>query len=101
MEERTASIPFFVHEGEMTRMERTNKRLGYDMSNITFIKGETGWIIYEKQFAEEEYTVSVQQDTDGGGDNTFSGNTLKLIGGDDYGETDGDHNGPETGADPN
>ena len=103
MEERTASIPFFVHEGEMTRMERTNKRLWILLLVLIFalIGTNTGWIIYEKQFAEEEYTVSVQQDTDGGGDNTFSGNTLKLIGGDDYGETDGDHNGPETGADPN
>ena len=27
MEKETASITYFVHEGEMTRMERTNKRL--------------------------------------------------------------------------
>ena len=100
MDEKTAAtIPFFVHEGEMARAERTNKRLWIlaVILILALIGTNAGWIIYENQFEEQEYTVSVQQDTDGSGDNTFTGNTIRMIGGDENGQTDGDDNDPAPG----
>ena len=101
MSEQNATIPYYAHEGEMTRMERTNKRLWIltFVLILALIGTNAGWIIYENQFEEQEYTVSVQQDTEGGGDNTFTGNTIRMIGGDEDGETDGDNYDPETRED--
>lgn len=100
MDERnTATVPFFVHEGEMARADRTNKRLWIltIILILALIGTNAGWIIYENQFEEQEYTVRVQQDTDGAGNNTFTGNTIRMIGGDENGETDCDDYGPDAG----
>lgn len=61
MENDTAMIPYFVHEGDMTRMERNNKRLWIVILVliVALIGSNVGWLIYESQFAEEIITQEV------------------------------------------
>ena len=67
-------IPYVAHEADMTRMERTNRRLW--ITNIILIvmllATNVGWIYYENSF-EDVYT-SVDQEVDTGeGDATVIG----------------------------
>lgn len=67
-------IPYIAHEADMTRMERTNRRLW--ILNIILIlillATNAGWLIYENSF-EDVYT-SVDQEVDTGeGDATVIG----------------------------
>lgn len=74
-------IPFIVYESSMARMERTIKRLWILLILLVALLVATNclWLWYESQFEDVEISQEVEQDTDGGGDNTF-------IGGDYYGE---------------
>ena len=105
MEKETASIPYFVHEGEMTRMERTNKRLWIALLVIfaALIATNAAWIYYENQFTEETISYEVQQDSGDGGSVNYTGNNIRITGGDYNGEADnpdhGDPAGFETGSD--
>lgn len=69
--ERLATIPYFAHESEMNRLERTNKRLLILLIIIfvSLIGTNAGWIWYESQFMDEVITQEVTQDTDSGGNN--------------------------------
>lgn len=64
MSERPASIPYFVHEGEVNRLERINRRLFVLLLVIflAFIGTNAGWIIYESEYQD----VVVSQDVDTG-----------------------------------
>lgn len=67
-EKREENISYFVHEGEMARMERHVKRL-FIMWIITFaalILTNIGWIHYENQFQD---VVTVSQDAPNGNNN--------------------------------
>lgn len=57
-------IPFVVHEADMTRMERTNRRVWIlcIILIITLIGTNAGWIYYESQFMDYE----VEQEVDTG-----------------------------------
>ena len=57
----TAMIPYFVHEGEMARAERTNKRLWIVILVliVCLVGSNIGWLIYESQFADEVITQDV------------------------------------------
>lgn len=74
-------IPYAVHEGDMARMERANRRM-WILCLVMFlalVATNAGWIWYESQWVEVETTIDANQDTDGGGNNF-------AIGGDmDYG----------------
>lgn len=77
-------VPYIVHEGDMARMERTNKRLWIIviMLILLLIASNTAWLMYESQFTDEKttYEQEVEQDASDGGNNQF-------IGGDYNGET--------------
>lgn len=63
-ENEVASIPFFVHEATVERLERINKRW-FIMALVVFILfvlTNAGWIVYENQFA----TYEVEQTVDTG-----------------------------------
>lgn len=85
-----AQIPFYAHEGEVTRLEKINKRLWIAVLVIfaAFVVSNLAWIIYENQFEDEVYTYEVQQDSGDGGTNTFTDNKV-VMGGDSYGEPEG------------
>jgi hypothetical protein len=64
--EKDEKISYFVHEGEMARMERHVKRL-FIMWIVTFaalVLTNIGWIVYENQFQDvvtETYTAETDQ----------------------------------------
>lgn len=86
-EERVAEIPFFVHEADMARLERTNKRLFIVVLVLilSLIGTNLAWIMYERQFQVEQTTVEQEVDT-GEGDAVVVGI------GDIYGEGEADSN---------
>ena len=71
-------IPYFVHEGEMSRMERVTKRLWIlvVLLIVLLVGSNIGWIIYESQF--EDITIS-QDNQDG--INNFIGNDGDIYNG--------------------
>lgn len=84
MENKVADVPYIVHEAEMARMERVNKRWfwAWVITFILLVGCVTGFIWYEAQFVEE----SVWQEVDTGngaayvagiGDITYGENTAK------------------------
>ena len=88
-EERVAEIPFFVHEADMARLERTNKRLFIVVLVLilSLIGTNLAWIMYERQFTTEETTETVDVDTtDGGTAIGFIGDMNEV----DYGEGESD-----------
>ncbi len=60
-QEKMEMIPYFVHEGEMTRMERMNKRwfIAFLIVLAMLFATNIGWVIYESQFVEEVVTQEV------------------------------------------
>ena len=75
-------IPYIVHEADMTRMERTNRRLWVlaIILIVALIGTNAGWIYYENQF--QDISTSVEQEVD-----TGEGNA-NVIGVGDYHGTD-------------
>lgn len=73
-DEGAKSIPFFVHESDMTRMERANKRwfIAFLVTLILLVGSNIGWMAYESSFEDVE-TTRVEQDCDGG-TNNYIGN---------------------------
>lgn len=67
-ERETAMIPYFAHEGEMSRAERANKRLWIIIIIliIALVGTNAGWIIYESQFSEVATETTVDQHVDTG-----------------------------------
>lgn len=55
------SIPYYLHEGEMARQERTIKRLWILCLIMVFLLVGTnaGWLWYENQFIDEVVTQDV------------------------------------------
>lgn len=67
--EAPATIPFFVHEAALSRMERTQKRL-WILCIIIFLSlvvTNAGWIVYESQFEDVVTTEAYESEADDGG----------------------------------
>lgn len=75
-------VPYIVHEGDMSRMERVCKRLWILLIILALLLVGTNvaWIIYESQFEVIETVQEVEQDAENGMNN--------FIGGDLYGEAE-------------
>lgn len=58
MNEDIMTVPYVVFEGEMTRMERINKRLAIALiiCIIGFFATNAAWLWYESQFETYTYT---------------------------------------------
>lgn len=63
-ENEAVLIPYFAHEGEMTRMERINRRwfIAFLIVLAMLFLTNAGWIIYENQFED----IAIRQDVDTG-----------------------------------
>ena len=63
-------IPYFCHEGDMARAERTIKRLWIlcIILIILLVGTNIAWIYYESQFETEKTVVTQDLDTGNGGD---------------------------------
>jgi hypothetical protein len=76
------SVPYIVHESDMSRLERQLKRLWVVILILIFllVGSNCAWLWYESQFETVETVQEVVQEADNG-ENHF-------IGGDVIGETD-------------
>lgn len=63
----TAPVPYTVHEGDMARAERSNKRLWIVVILLIAILLATniGWLYYESQF--KDVVTTIEADTSDGG----------------------------------
>lgn len=79
--ETHVNVPYIMHEADMARIERANKRLWILLiiSLAALIGTNAAWVVYESQFQTVD-TISqeVEQEADGNGNNLF-------VGGDNYG----------------
>ena len=60
-------IPYFSHEGDMARMERTNRRLFVIVIIliVALLGTNAGWLIYESQFETvQTQTTKVEQEAE-------------------------------------
>lgn len=82
MEEKM--IPYFVHEGEAARLERTIKRLWIlcIVIFVAFVVSNLAWLHYEMQFED----IEVSQDVDTGDGAAYVAGVGDIYG---TGETDG------------
>ena len=66
-EQEVAMIPYFAHEGEMSRMERANKRLWIVILVliVCLVGSNVGWLIYESQFTDVVTTTEIEAEQDG------------------------------------
>lgn len=86
-DQKTVSIPYYVHEGEMYRVERLNKRwfIAFLIVLAMLFVTNAGWIVYDHQF--QDYFV--QQDVDtGDGEAVVAG-----VGDANYGQSQTDSSG--------
>lgn len=68
-EKRPESVPYIVHESEMTRMERVNKRwfVAWLITFILLVGCVAGFLWYEAQYVEETVTEKYEANADDGG----------------------------------
>lgn len=91
-EQKTVHIPYYVHEMEMTRLDRINKRLWIILIVIflAFVGTNAGWIIYESQFE----TITISQENEDGYNN-YIGNDGDIYNGE--GKTNNNNTSQEDG----
>ena len=77
-------VPFRVHETDMARMERANKRLfwAWMVTLALLICGVVFYFWEQSQYVDEVTTSEVWQEVDGDGTNNYT-----FTGGDYYGNT--------------
>lgn len=83
-------IPYFCHEGDMARAERTIRRLWIlcILLIFLFVGSNIAWLYYESQYeAVVTTTQEVTQDNGDGANNFIGGNGVITDG-----ETDGKNN---------
>lgn len=81
MEDKNVLIPYIAYESELSRQERTIKRLWVlcIILILVSVASNAGWIWYESQFEDvvttssQEITQDVTQDSGDGGYNNFVG----------------------------
>lgn len=70
MDDELLKIPYAVHEGDMARMERANRRLWIlcILLFLALVVTNAGWIWYESQWVDvETMTESYESDASDGG----------------------------------
>ena len=68
-------IPYIVHEGAMSRMERVNKRLIAIIVLLIFllVGSNIAWLVYESQFEPCYSSCDIDAEQDGDGVNIVGG----------------------------
>lgn len=69
---RHDAVPYVAHEADMARQERTIKRLWVLLIILVALLVGTNcaWLWYESQFEDIVVEQEVEQETDGGGNNS-------------------------------
>ena len=86
-DQKTVSIPYYIHEGEMYRVERLNRRwfIAFLIVLVMLFVTNAGWIIYDHQFE----TYQVEQDVDTGTGAAY----IAGVGDVNYGQDNTESNG--------
>lgn len=68
-EQKAVSIPYYLHEGEMFRLERLNKRwfIAFLIVLVMLFVTNGAWIIYENTFEDVTTTETYTATTEAGG----------------------------------
>lgn len=87
-EQRAVSIPYYLHEGEMTRLERLNKKwfIAFLVVLVMLFVTNGAWVVYEMQYETYYYSQEARSDNatatallnTGEGDVTYYGNEGKT-----------------------
>ena len=87
-EKKPQTVPYIVHESDMSRLERQLKRLWIVILVLIFmlVGSNCAWLWYESQFQVVEETV-VEAEQDGSGINIVGGGDIE------YGTESKDNNG--------
>lgn len=93
-QQKAVEIPYYLHEGEMNRLERLNKRwfIAFLIVLVMLFVTNAGWIIHESQYQDEVITVEQQVET-GEGAAVVSGTGNAI-----YGEGNAENNDQAPGA---
>ena len=90
-EKKPQSVPYIVHEGDMSRLERQLKRLWIVVLVLIFmlVGSNCAWLWYESQFETVESTAEeVVVDADENGIANYIGNDGDIINGNGYSKKD-------------
>lgn len=90
-EKKPQSVPYIVHESDMSRLERQSKRLWIVVLVLIFmfVGSNCAWLWYESQFETVESTVEeVVVDADENGIANYIGNDGDIINGNGYSKED-------------
>lgn len=90
-EKKPQSVPYIVHESDMSRLERQLKRLWIVVLVLIFmlVGSNCAWLWYESQFETVESTVEeVVVDADENGIANYIGNDGDIINGNGYSKED-------------
>lgn len=97
-EQKTVSIPYYLHEGEMYRLERLNKRwfIAFLIVLVMLFVTNAGWVIYESQYETYSYEQEATYETavttsvlnNGTGRVVFNGNESETSSSDSGQETE-------------
>lgn len=87
-EKKPQTVPYIVHESDMSRLERQLKRLWIVILVLIFmlVGSNCAWLWYESQFQVVEETV-IEAEQDGSGINIVGGGDIE------YGAESKDNNG--------
>ena len=71
-------IPYIVHEGAMSRMERVNKRLIaiIVLLIILLVGSNIAWLVYDSQFESCSSSCKIDAEQDGDGVNIVGGGDI-------------------------
>lgn len=66
--ETAEPVPYVVHEKDMARMERSNKRLWIViiLLVVLLVGSNIAWTIYESQFETVETVIEAEQESESG-----------------------------------
>lgn len=90
-EKKPQSVPYIVHESDMSRLERQLKRLWIVVLVLIFmlVGSNCAWLWYESQLETVESTVEeVVVDADENGIANYIGNDGDIINGNGYSKED-------------
>lgn len=95
-EQKAVSIPYYLHEGEMFRLERLNKRwfIAFLIVLVMLFVTNGAWIAYEMRYETYYYSQDVQTDgatatallNTGEGSVIYNGDESKASGADEGAE---------------
>ena len=82
------SVPYIVHESDMSRLERQSKRLWIVVLVLIFmfVGSNCAWLWYESQFKTVETVEEVVVDADENGIANYIGNDGDIINGESNGK---------------